>query len=95
VLTRAFGCALPVVASDILGYRDVLTDETSIGVGPGDERALTDAVTALLADETRRATMGRAARELALERYSWADIARRLEEVYEAVTATVRERAAA
>ena len=95
VLTRAFGCALPVVASDILGYRDVLTDETSIGVGPGDERALAEAVTMLLSDETRREAMGRAARQLALERYSWADIARRLEEVYEAVTATVRERAAA
>ena len=28
VLTRAFACATPVVASDITGYRDVMTPET-------------------------------------------------------------------
>ena len=30
VLTRAFACALPVVASDIPGYREVTTPETSV-----------------------------------------------------------------
>ena len=32
VLTRAFACATPVVASDIPGYRDVMTPETSVAV---------------------------------------------------------------
>jgi glycosyltransferase involved in cell wall biosynthesis len=41
-----------------------------------------EAVAGLLADEPRRAGMGAAARALALERYAWPDIARRLEEVY-------------
>jgi phosphatidylinositol alpha-mannosyltransferase len=40
VLTRAFACATPVVASDIPGYREVLTPETSIAVGPDDPEAL-------------------------------------------------------
>ena len=31
--------------------------------------------------------MGRAARELAVARYSWADVARRLEETYEQAAA--------
>jgi len=83
VLTRAFACALPVVASDIPGYREVTTPETSVTVPPEDPAALTDAVTGLLEDETRRAAMGKAARELAIDRYAWQDIARRLEIVYE------------
>ena len=30
VLTRAFACATPVVASDIPGYREVVTPETAV-----------------------------------------------------------------
>ena len=95
VLTRAFACGLPVVASDIPGYREVLTPETSLAVPPGDVTSLADAVTGLLADEQRREAMGGAARALALERYSWSDIARRLESIYDRVTGRVGESAAA
>jgi phosphatidylinositol alpha-mannosyltransferase len=87
VLTRAFGCALPVVASDISGYRDVMTPESAVGVPPGDPQALADAVVSLLADESRRVGMGAAARALALERYAWPDIARRLLAIYESLVA--------
>ena len=83
VLTRAFACATPVVASDITGYRDVMTDETGLLVPPGDPDALASGVTELLADEPRRQALGSAARRLAQERYSWNDIARRLVAVYE------------
>jgi len=83
VLTRAFGCATPVVASDITGYRDVMTDETGLLVPPGDAGALADAVEALLADEPRRRRLGETARKLAQERYAWDGIARRLAAVYE------------
>ena len=82
VLTRAFACATPVVASDITGYRDVMTDETGVLVPPGDPDALAEAVAALLDDEPRREALGVSARRLAQERYSWDDIARRLEEIY-------------
>jgi phosphatidyl-myo-inositol alpha-mannosyltransferase len=95
VLTRAFACALPVVASDIPGYRDVVTPETSLAVAPGDADALAAAVTELLADERRRGGMGAAGRKLAIERYAWSDVARRLEAVYEVVTGRVRAAAAA
>ena len=84
VLTRAFACATPVVASDIPGYRDVMTPETSVAVPPDDAQALADAVEALLADEPRREALGAAARRLAIDRYSWHDIARRLVRIYEA-----------
>jgi phosphatidylinositol alpha-mannosyltransferase len=83
VLTRAFACAVPVVASDIAGYRDVMTPDTSVPVPPDDPAALVEAVSSLLDDEPRRAAMGAAARELARTRYAWPDIARRLLAIYE------------
>jgi len=88
VLTRAFACAAPVVASDIEGYREVVTPETAVPVPAGEVDALVDAVEALLADEPRRVAMGAAARRLAEERYSWRDVARRLEGIYDRVTGT-------
>jgi phosphatidylinositol alpha-mannosyltransferase len=84
VLTRAFACATPVVASDITGYRDVMTPETSVAVPPGEPKALAEAIAALLEDEPRREALGAAARQLAIEHYSWTDIARRLDVIYDA-----------
>jgi len=83
VLTRAFACAIPVVASDIAGYRDVMTDETGVLVPPGDPGALAEAVSVLLDDEQRRQRLGESARRIAKERYSWKDIAGRLAAIYE------------
>ena len=59
VLTRAFACALPAVASDIPGYREVLTPDVAVSVEPNDPEALADAVCALVDDEPRREAMGR------------------------------------
>jgi phosphatidyl-myo-inositol alpha-mannosyltransferase len=92
-LTRAFACATPVVASDIPGYRDVMTPESGVTFPAGDDQALVEAVTTLLDDEPRRRALGEGARRLALERYSWDDVARRLEAIYERVVG--RDRAAA
>jgi len=87
VLTRALACATPVVASDIAGYRDVMTPDTSVPFPPGDEKALAAAVEDMLADEPRRAAMGAAGRVLAQQRYSWDEIAARLESIYESAAA--------
>jgi phosphatidylinositol alpha-mannosyltransferase len=95
VLTRAFACALPVVASDIPGYREVLDPEASVSMPPGDPRALAEAVCALVADEPRRLALGERARELAVERYSWPVIARRLAAIYDRVTGLARDEARA
>ncbi|HEX2433889.1 MAG TPA: glycosyltransferase family 4 protein [Gaiellaceae bacterium] len=89
VLTRAFAAATPVVASDIEGYRDVMSPETGVTVPPGDPRALADAIVELLADEDRRSRLGLAARRIAEERYSWEEVGRRLLGVYERVLGRV------
>ncbi len=86
VLTRAFACALPAVASDIPGYREVLAPEAAVAVPPNDTGALVEAVSRLVAEEPARERMGEAARALAVENYSWARIATRLERIYEDVT---------
>ncbi len=95
VLTRAFACALPAVASDIPGYREVLEPAASVAIPPDDSAALAEAVTELVADEPRRERMGEVARELAIERYSWPRIARRLVGIYERVTGIERGEARA
>ena len=95
VLTRAFACALPAVASDIPGYREVLDPDASVAVPPGDTRLLADAVCELVADEPRRERLGQKARELAVERYSWPVIAERLSSIYEQVTVIGRREARA
>lgn len=87
VLTRAFACATPVVASNIEGYAQVADhDETGILVEPGDAEALAAAMVELLEDEERRRAFGAAARKAA-EPYSWERIAAELVSVYERLTA--------
>ena len=87
VITRALACATPVVASDIPGYREVVTAETGILAPPGDSGALADTIATLLADEPTRAAMGAAARERAASEYAWPLLARRLADCYERVLA--------
>src|SRR6185436_8620388 len=79
VLTRAFACTVPVVASDIPGYKAVMTDDTGVLFPVGDSDALAEAVGNLLEDEPRRRELGERARRIAIERYSWDRIAERLE----------------
>jgi phosphatidylinositol alpha-mannosyltransferase len=93
VLTRAFACAVPVVSSDIAGYRDVMTDETGLLVPPGEPAALAEAVVTLLEDEELRRRLGAAARVVAVERYSWGSIAERLADVYRLVVELAGRRA--
>ena len=95
VLTRAFACATPVVASDIEGYTDVATPETGVLVAPGDVAALTNALAALLTDEARRRRLGYAARLLAEQHYGWERIGGRLVEIYEELVGVARREAVA
>jgi phosphatidyl-myo-inositol alpha-mannosyltransferase len=95
VLTRAFACATPAIASAIPGYRDVMTSETGMSVPPGDPAALAQATIALLEDEPRRSALGAAARRLARERYSWDEIGRRLGAIYEIAAGHAAAREAA
>ena len=62
-----------VVASDIPGYREVMTPGDRCARPAGRPGALADAVATMLEDEPRRRRLGAAGRRLAVERYSWDD----------------------
>jgi glycosyltransferase involved in cell wall biosynthesis len=64
-----------------------MAPEAGVAFPVGDERALVEAVVKLVEDEPRRRALGEEARRLAVERYSWDDLARRLLSIYERVTA--------
>jgi phosphatidyl-myo-inositol alpha-mannosyltransferase len=95
VLTRAFACATPVVASAIEGYADVATPETSVLVPPGDAESLRRALVELLGDEKRLHDVGRAARIHAERQYGWEGIGRRLVEIYGSLVGTGEREAVA
>ncbi len=71
VLTEAFAAHTPVVASDIAGYRDVVSHGTDGLLVPAAEpAALGEALRGLAIDPQRRAAMAAAARTSA-ERFAW------------------------
>ena len=87
VLTRAFACAVPVVSSDIAGYRDVMTDETGLLVPPGEPAALAEAIVDAARGRAAAAAAGRrgAARSPSSDTRGTRS-AERLAAVYELVT---------
>ena len=85
VLVEAMAAGLPVVASDIPGYREVVRDGVEgILVPPRDPEDLAEAVQALLGDPGRARALGEAGRERAL-RYSWDAVVAELESIYREV----------
>jgi phosphatidylinositol alpha-mannosyltransferase len=82
VLAEAMAVGLPVVCSDIGGYRDVVRDGTDgLLVPPRNPEALAEALAGLLDNPARLAAMGEAA-AAAARRYAWEVVAGQVAEVY-------------
>jgi glycosyltransferase involved in cell wall biosynthesis len=76
--------ALPVVASDVGGMREIVVDgETGVLLAAGDEDGLVRVVGELIDDPARRADMGRKGRALASSQFSEGVLAARVSELYE------------
>jgi phosphatidyl-myo-inositol alpha-mannosyltransferase len=85
VLLEAMAAGRPVVASDLPGYRSVVTaGRDGVLVPPGDPAALATAIAALLDDPDRRGEMVAAGRSKAAA-HDWPVVATRLRAVYERV----------
>lgn len=83
VLTEAFAAGTPVIASDIAGYSDVVTDGVDgVLISPGDPQRLAEELQRMYHLPELRDAMGRAARTSA-DRFAWSRIASRIERVYE------------
>ncbi len=83
VLTEAFAAGTPVVASEIAGYSEVVTEGSDgVLVPPADPQRLAEVLQRLHHDPELRSRMSRNARETA-RRYAWPAVAERVEAVYE------------
>ncbi len=75
VLTEAFANGTPVVASDIVGYRDVVQNGVDgVLVPPGDAQALAETLRELYHQPEVRTSMARAAARN-VERFAWPHVA--------------------
>lgn len=85
VLLEAMAAGLPVVASDIPGFRTLAADGShGYLVPPGDGTALAEAVERVLADPVRAAGMAAECRRTA-ETYAWPRVGARMENLYRAL----------
>jgi phosphatidylinositol alpha-mannosyltransferase len=86
VLVEAMAAGLPVVASDIAGYREVVrTGLEGLLVPPGDPPRLAEAIARVLSDPALAARLSEAGRARAQE-FGWDRIVPRIEELYRRVT---------
>jgi hypothetical protein len=81
VLVEAMAAGLPVVASAIPGYAEILPPGCGRLVAPGDAGALAAALEELLGDPELRARMGAAGRKEA-RRYDWTSVVEDVLEIY-------------
>jgi phosphatidylinositol alpha-mannosyltransferase len=82
VLLEAMSAGRAVVASDIPGYRSVVTPEVNgVMFPPGDRAALARTLARLVNDPERRVVLGSRGRARALE-FAWPRVTDRLEAVY-------------
>ena len=82
-LMEAMAAGLPVVASNIEGFADVITDEVSgLLVGPKDDAAIASAVLRLQSDPALRSSLAARGQAQAIG-YSWESVARRVLAYYE------------
>ena len=83
VLLEAMASGVPVVCSDIPGYRSaVIPDYNGVLHAPGDVGALTDALSRLVDDDDRRTTLRINGRRRALE-FAWPRVTDAIEGVYQ------------
>jgi phosphatidylinositol alpha-mannosyltransferase len=90
VLVEAMAAGVPVVASDIAGYREVVRDGVDgLLVSPGDPNALAAAIRRVLSEPELATTLRDAGRSRA-EAFSWQAVAPRLEAIYDRVLGGTR-----
>lgn len=88
VLLEAMACGRPVVATDVPGCREVVTEgQNGLLVPPRDAVALADAISRFLEEVSLRKAFGREGRKLAEQRFSDRTLAAKTLEIYRQVLA--------
>lgn len=90
-LLEAMAAGCPIVASDIAGNRDLVTDgETGVLIPPRDPDAFADGLTEFLDDPERARAFGDAAQADAYERFTLGSMVSEFEQFYESVRSSRR-----
>lgn len=83
VLLEAMACALPVIATDIVGTKnDIQKYNSGIIVKPKDSQLLAKAIVELLNNKQKAKQMGDNGRKLVEENYDWDKIAKQIKQLY-------------
>jgi phosphatidyl-myo-inositol alpha-mannosyltransferase len=91
ILLEAMASGTPVVCAENVGFREVLRDGApGRFTRPDDPADLATGLAEVLDDTALRAEWGERGRRVAVERYAWPIIARRVQAVYEEVLAAKR-----
>jgi phosphatidylinositol alpha-mannosyltransferase len=91
VIAEALAAGVPVVASDVAGYRELVRPDCGRLVPPGDADALAQALDALLSDRPAWLAASAAARRRA-EELAWPRVAERVLELYDYACASRQRR---
>jgi glycosyltransferase involved in cell wall biosynthesis len=82
-ILEAMASATPIVYTDTLGARQLITPEEGMLVPPDQPQALAEAILEVLSDEQRRHRMGQACRDKVLANYTWDIVCQRILTCYE------------
>lgn len=79
--TEAMSCGTPVIASDLPGVRDLITDNVGFRVQPKDSRGIAEKINYLFANETIRERMSKEGVRKA-QNYSWGKVNKKYLDLY-------------
>lgn len=87
---EAMSCGLPVIASRVIGLRNLVVDGyNGLTVPPGDPKSLADTIALLITDSTFKERLSKNAREYVLKKHSYDQILPKLLRMYhEVITLT-------
>jgi glycosyltransferase involved in cell wall biosynthesis len=81
-ILEALSCGTPVVVADDCGIADIIKNKAGLVV-PHEKEPLRKALYSLLADDKMRQHFGRNGKALIWQNYSWSNIAKQMEQVYQ------------
>ncbi|MFH1612412.1 MAG: glycosyltransferase family 4 protein [bacterium] len=84
ILLEAMASSKPIVASNIPGYNEVVSDKEGLLVPPKNPKLLAESLIKLLQDKDLRIKMGNAGREKSLK-YSWENISNQVLKYYQKI----------
>lgn len=86
VLLEAMACEKPVISTEIVGVASELQETNSgIIIRPADSKQLAEAIKRILDDPSLGKEMGKKARRLVIEKYTWKKAAEKTENLYQSL----------